>query len=274
LFSSEYISRLREVPLETVLDASSSTKDSYDQRKWETIRGVISITGTKFYNWNLSCGGGGAIDLARHLLLADFHKACKWLSTLCLGNEKWNEQRNPKILLMPVEAPEYLLQTIRYLCCVRKIPLSAINQLIYRKVLYADKRRNAVFLLLGKEKGIVGAELRGTSKQVYHGMATGSKKEKGFFYAGPEDSKKVILCEAAIDAVSCSVINPDAVCISAAGIPTTTAWLQTLITRGLDVYCGYDNDPRGEKAAHSMLALYQSVKRLRPTTKDWNLQLQ
>ena len=266
--------RLREIPLETVLEAYSSSKDNHDQRKWHSDRGVISITGHKFFNWNLSCGGGGAIDLARHLLQADFRRACEWLSRVCTVYEKQNPKVSSEVLSLPVEAPQHLLHVIHYLCKVRKIPLSAVNQLIYRKVLYADKRRNAVFLLLGKEKVSVGAEIRGTSKQVYHGMAIGSKKEKGFFYAGPESAKNVILCEAAIDAVSCNVIHPKALCVSATGIPPAPAWLPILINRGLDVYCGYDDDPKGENAASMMLSLYQSVKRLRPTAKDWNLQLQ
>ena len=43
--------------------------------------------------------------------------------------------------------------------------------------LYADRRGNAVFLLLGKAGQPVGAELRGTSARVWRGMAPRLAKE-------------------------------------------------------------------------------------------------
>ena len=36
------------------------------------------------------------------------------------------------------------------------------------------------------------------------------------------------------------------------------------------IYCGFDSDSAGENMAKEMIALYPSVKRLRPIEHDWN----
>ena len=68
--------------------------------------------------------------------------------------------------------------------------------------LYADNRGNAVFLLPGKEKKVVGAELRGTNDLRWHGMAPGSRKDLGCFYVKTPNTNKIVICKSAIDAIS------------------------------------------------------------------------
>src|SRR6266511_4196936 len=63
----ERADQLRALPLEAVLLLSGARRDRADKAKWHTGRGVISITGAKFMNWNRSVGGGGAIDLVKRL---------------------------------------------------------------------------------------------------------------------------------------------------------------------------------------------------------------
>jgi len=71
--------RLRALPLTTVLQLSGAQPDRYDPRKWHTGRGVLSVTGTRFMNWNCGQGGGGAIDLVMHLHQLGFGQALEWL---------------------------------------------------------------------------------------------------------------------------------------------------------------------------------------------------
>ena len=75
----ERANRLRALPLEAVLLRSGATRDRADKAKWHTGRGIISVTGAKFMNWNRSAGGGGAIDLAMHLGGLRFMEALEWL---------------------------------------------------------------------------------------------------------------------------------------------------------------------------------------------------
>jgi hypothetical protein len=64
--------RLRPLPLPAVLAALAAVRDPHDPAKWHTARGVLSVSGPKFINWNLDWGGGGAIDLVMHLRQVGF----------------------------------------------------------------------------------------------------------------------------------------------------------------------------------------------------------
>src|SRR5262249_13404243 len=82
------------------------------------------------------------------------------------------------------------------------------DSLIASGKLYADGRGNAVFLLQGKDNTPVGAELRGTGPQRWCGMAPDSQKDLGYFSVQAPDATMVILCESAIDAISCLLLHP------------------------------------------------------------------
>jgi hypothetical protein len=70
--------------------------------------------------------------------------------------------------------------------------------------LYADARGNAVFVMqAGKPNRPIGAELRGTGQRVWRGLAPGSSKNAGYFWIGDPSAQHIVLCESAIDAISC-----------------------------------------------------------------------
>ena len=58
--------------------------------------------------------------------------------------------------------------------------------------------------------------------------------------------------------------------LSAAGAHPNPPWLLNIIKNGFEVFCGFDADKTGDAIAAKMIALYPSVKRLRPTNHDWN----
>jgi hypothetical protein len=127
-----------------------------------------------------------------------------------------------------------------------------------------------VFLLLGKEDRPVGAELRGTTPRPWKGLAPGSRKDEGYFSVPTPRARTIVLCESAIDALSCSLLHPGALCTSTAGARPNPRWLAPLVRAGLDVCCGFDADPTGDGTARALIALHPSVRRLRPPLKDWN----
>jgi hypothetical protein len=168
-----------------------------------------------------------------------------------------------------------LPHVIDYLRYDRYIPRELINVLVATGKLYADYRGNAVFLLPGKEKKVVGAELRGTGRVAgihfpWRGIAPGSRKHLGAFYVKSPKAKTMVICESAIDAISYFAIQPNCMAISTSGANPEPAWLVTFIRKGYQVYCGFDADRTGDKAANRMNQLYPMVKRLRPYKKDWN----
>jgi hypothetical protein len=263
--------RVRGIPLQAVLLRTGAERDRYDKAKWHTGKGTISFTGIKFMNWDQSLGGGGAIDLAMHLNDLNFKSAVEWL---------WNhfphpdhrEPQNPcrPKLTLPPQDRSKLPGVERYLVHDRAIALSLIQPLIESGRLYADDRGNAVFLLFGKENRPVGAELRGTTPARWRGMAPGSQKDLGYFSVPPPRAATVVLCESAIDAISCFALHPAYLCISTAGARPNPRWLALLIHHGYEIFCGFDADNTGENMATEMIALYPSIKRLRPMHHDWN----
>jgi hypothetical protein len=92
-FSPETLERLRDLPSESVLarlatelkaDSNFSPVKDVATRRWHarTARGDFEIltTGSKWYDTRARRGGGGAIDLAMHLLGLSFVDAVKFLT--------------------------------------------------------------------------------------------------------------------------------------------------------------------------------------------------
>ncbi len=270
---------VRNIDLCTLMQRFGCTKDPRDKAKWHTRRGVICVNGQKFMNWTLGTGGGGAIDLVIHLQGLEFKDAVFWLcdnfSSTCMQPICGRQSHCPKqILKLPQRDDAKLPQVIHYLTNQRRIPEKLINNLIESGKLYADVRANAVFLLLGKKKTIVGAELRGTRTIRWRGMAPGSQKNRGCFYLVGSSTRKMVLCESAIDAASCFVLYPEYTAISTSGAAGNPAWLRNFIMKGCQIYCGFDSDCTGNILASKMIKLYPSIKRLHPSGHDWNKVLQ
>jgi hypothetical protein len=264
--------QLRAIPLPAVLRVWGATPDPRDPHKWHTAQGAISFTGAKFINWNRGVGGGGAIDLVIHLNNLSFKEALDWLGCHF-------PSPSPQIDPVPAQArlqlpspdPGQLGRVRHYLLHHRRLPAATVDSLIQAGSLYADPRANAVFLLLGEKNTPVGAELRGTDHQrPWRGMASGSKKDHGFFSVPTTPLQAIVLCESAIDAISCFALHPQYRCISTAGARPNPRWLTTLLDQGSRVYCGFDTDTTGQAMAHAMIALHPSVQRLPPFHHDWN----
>lgn len=264
------LDQLRRVPLPAVLREAGAQRCRSDKAKWHTPKGDISITGMKFMNWHQSLGGGGAIDLAMHLNDLDFKKAVAWLQRHFSIPTDFEPPQAPRHLALPPPDRSRLSAVKHYLVYDRLITLSMTNSLIASGNLYADSRGNAVFLLRGKENTPVGAELRGTRPQRWRGMAPGSQKDLGYFSVPAPDAIRVILCESAIDAISCLLLHPASLCLSTSGARPNPRWLSTLLPQGLPVYCGFDSDATGDAMAEQMMGLHPSLRRLRPSQHDWN----
>jgi hypothetical protein len=264
--------RLRAVPLEEVLELLGAERDRQDKAKWHTAQGALSISGTKFMNWKAGRGGGGAIDLAMHLGAMDFKAALQWLAKYFPASlpPETSPALTKPILQLPLRDDRRLPVVRSYLLQERHLSAALIEPLIASGTLYADPRGNAVFLLLGEEGSPVGAEIRGTTRTPWRGMAPGSRKDLGYFSILAPEPVATILCESAIDAVSCLALHPHTHCVSTAGARPNPRWLPLLIRGGQPLYCGFDADPTGDAMACAMIAAYPAVSRLRPQLKDWN----
>jgi hypothetical protein len=270
--------------LETVLLFRGAVRDRHDRCKWHSEQGPLSVTGLKFMSWQRAQGGGGAIDLVMHLADVDFRAAVAWLeehlaaSHLAIGaplarasGREPSVPERPGGLRLPVRDDRLLDQVRQYLAGCRHLPAALVESLVESGKLYADSRGNAVFVLVaGRANRPVGAELRGTGPHVWRGIAPGSRKDWGYFWIGTRGSREIVLCESAIDALSCFQMYPQRICISTSGVRANPPWLSGLITRGYELHCGFDADQPGDAAAAGMIALHPAIQRLRPPAHDWN----
>jgi hypothetical protein len=264
--------RLRALPLPLVLEQLGATLDPHDAAKWHTQWGVLSVNEPKFMNWTQGIGGGGAIDLVMHLKGMGFGQALEWLEHHVAGNAPVQPALSfrARTLALPRPAVQNWSRVERYLTQERKLPVALLQLLLQSGTLYADVRANAVFVLMGNAANPVGAELRGTTTLGWRGMAPGSRKDRGFFSVSAPTSHAIVLCESAIDALSCHALHPDYRCLSTSGARPDPAWLAALIEQGLPIYCGFDADLTGDAMAQRMHRLHPSIRRLRPAAKDWN----
>ncbi len=196
--------QLRAVPLEAVLALTGAERDRYDRAKWHTVRGTLTVTGAKFMNWTRGAGGGGAIDLVIHLEDLGFPAAVAWLSRhfevppRSGGTERSIPRPSPgRALELPASDAQKLARVARYLVRERSLPPSVLEPLIQAGRIYADRRGNAVFLLLGKEDRPVGAEIRGTTSRPWKGLAPGSRKDEGYFSVPTPRARKIPAARAA-----------------------------------------------------------------------------
>ncbi len=293
---------VRSIPLRTVLTYWGAERDRRDRSQWCTQRGPLSVTGTQFFNWHLEEGGGGAIDLVMHLSGWDAHTAVQWLqqhlgsgpaavssttsasSNACLQGSSAGagaaglgpEAKAYGQLRLPAANLANLQRVRRYLTEQRGLAADILEPLIATGNVYADQRGNAVFLMVaGKPNRAIGAELRGTGPQTWRGLAPGTRKDTGYFWIGATGSQNIVLCESAIDAISCFQLHSahphwTCICISTAGVRPDPPWLHPLMARGYDTYCGFDDDKPGNTASCQMITRHPSIKRLRPPAHDWN----
>ena len=278
---------VRQVALEAVLILRGAERDRHDKAKWHTEQGTLSVTGPKFMNWERGECGGGAIDLVMHLGDVDFRTAVTWLEqNLSVGHsavghaataypspsrKEPNDSPGYQTLRLPARDDRMLGRVIQYLTQRRHLAPSLLEPLLESGKLYADSRGNAVFLLVaGQANRPVGAELRGTGPRVWRGMAPGTRKDSGYFWTGANASQDIVLCESAIDAISCYQLHRDRICISTSGARASPRWISSLIARGYAIHCGFDADDAGETAASQMIALYPVINRLCPSKHDWN----
>jgi hypothetical protein len=281
---------VRSIPLETVLTQWGAQRDRRDRHQWRTEHGPLSVSGAKFFNWHRHQGGGGAIDLVMHLSGWDVQAAVSWLEQHLAGDTATapstsasspppftcrDADAKPRPRL-PVANLANLERVRQYLTEQRCLAASVVEPLIEAGKIYADGRGNAVFLMVaGKANHPIGAELRGTGQRKWRGLAPGTCKDAGYFWIGTGGSDKIVLCESAIDAISCfqlhsTTLPTECICISTAGVRPNPPWLQPLMARGYDIYCGFDDDQPGHAASRQMIRQNPAIKRLRPSAHDWN----
>ncbi len=216
-----------------------------------------------WFNHNAAVGSGGAIDLALHLLgydhenyttdqLKDALEELDSEVSHALTTAEVKKSIKPKAtLVVPPPNPDGVRKIRYYLSQVRKLPYSVIDIAMKQGRLYADERKNCVFLFgYDISQKIVGVELRGTiPDKVYHKLVDGSVKSEPFLIVG--GSKKTIAVgEAPISVLSYLALNPGITVASTAGagkeLPRDV--VRKYLDMGYDVIYISDNDKAGHES--------------------------
>ncbi len=163
----------------------------------------VNVNTNEWTCFSQNLGGKNAIDCLTQVVGLDFKTAVSELARTPLTYTK--PQKNSfsekkKELVLPEKA-ENMRMVFAYLCQTRQIKPEIVSQLAHEKMLYQDKRGNAVFLHKNDKGEIIGAEIQGTnSEKRYKGVAQGTSESVFSLKIG--EPKKCYVFESAIDLLS------------------------------------------------------------------------
>jgi 5S rRNA maturation endonuclease (ribonuclease M5) len=270
----------RALPLAAVLERLGATPDPSDKKNWKTPTGRISVDGSKFFNHDTAKGGGGAIDLVMLQTETDYKGAVNWLArefgtgavlaeTVAKLKPTIEAMAKKKPSLDPMKPhqpdPSHWDTVRGYLVETRRLGARIVDSLHAQGHIYADKFKNAVFLL-GKGQGL---SLRGTGEKQFHGVR--GEKVPFILTASDKASQKVAFVESPIDALSLRDLGFGGRIVATVGNAAELAKATADIYRkeGLTVVAAFDNDRAGDAMARSL----GQCERMKPTRKDWNQDL-
>lgn len=277
----------RSTPLVIVLKRAGLEIDPRDKNQWLGAGYRISVKDQKFYDHNNEKGGGGAIDLVKHLNQCDYKNAVAWLgqnvssqeAAKCIRAEAArtavNFSKGGVQLHMP--SPEWVLngELKRYLEIERALDPRLTDPLIDQDLIYATRNKghaNAVFVCRNEHE-ITGAELKGLSGN-FSGMALGSQRGKGAFTIGNPKSDHIVIVESAIDAISYLQLSPESCFVlSTAGVTSKPPLIQELKNNYRKLTIAYDNDATGRMFANKLRIAFPVARIEHPGRKDWNAEV-
>ena len=302
--------RLRDIPLGQVMEDLGFQKDVKQSGAWgqvyHTAEGKVVVKDQKFYDFHGSTIdpgtgkplGGGSIDLVMHLEGVDFKGGVSILRGL-YGEDKaagaltrhyanraegWVKNTQPTTPRKLDEPDPSKLQRVKdYLAQDRGISPEAVDYLIMRGDLYANRHGSAVFVHrdpAGQVKGVTVRGTRGSFKQ-----SQGDKKGAWFQYGDPlASARAVILTESPIDALSYATVHPvpENTCIVSLGGHAISQELEAAL-KGKRVVIALDNPEQerniqsrsdGEKALQGIRKRLPFAEVQVPAGgKDWNEEL-
>ena len=283
------VATARSLPLDRVATALGCRRDVTDKARWKRPGSVLSINGEKFFDHLAGTGGGGAISLVMHAHGGGFRDAVAFLSERGLsscsprGRDGAAPPMNRRRLELPAPSQAQWPEVRDHLVGERGIGGMLLHVCHARGLVYADCRRNAVFVSRDVSGKATGAEIVGLGHcgggAAFKGMAPGSRKASGGFWMALDAAppERAVLVESAVDALSVLTLRSfpvsegGFVAVSAAGVATSVPrWLDGWRLRR--ILCGYDADPAGDAAAARLARSDPRIVRCRPAVdgEDWN----
>ena len=265
--------RLRDISLDSVLEASGWDKDPNDKHQWihpgGTEAGRISLKGSKWFDHTAQRGAGGAIDLTMHLQgYAQPQEAIGWLrdnfgSDATAGAYRARMSSRAKRAVekaptysLPEPAPQTAQSVRTWLTKTRRLAEGLVDRLIASGGVYATQSRGWINAVFPFRKG-KGAEIKGIQGDFGGNDPGSSPKLDGWIWQTGPDPERLVVAESSIDAIAYHQLHPEreSILASTGGAKRAApSWLAELRegTRHLDAIVAYDNDETGRMTADGM----------------------
>lgn len=220
---------------------------------------------SKCQTWEIVYGGSqkgyGGIDLVKTVLgLDNFYQAANLLLDNFGEDPELYDKISDEELMMsgksdftPPEEATYNIEFVKnYLVKERGIPSELINKLVENGKIYADKKRNCVFI------APASAEIRSTEGNDFKGCCAGSQGDiSGFTVLQNLNANEnvVALVEGAIDAISYNALYPGKFALSSNGIGKFEIQYKATIeaiSNGFKIYLAHDADLPGDEGSQKL----------------------
>lgn len=227
---------------------------------------------------------GNSVDFLVKYLHMDFRTAVAELLGYCHTFYEKELTREVKRIKPTLELPEKGLnekRIIAYLHKKRYIPFPLIMREIRSNRLYQDEKGNCVFRCLNDKKNATGAILRGTGDTRFTGVCPGHDTSIGWYVPARRETKKGIVFEAPIDALSYLVLNgivdthPHIMAMGGLHQESVFNFIKTYALE--EIVIAVDNDNAGNEFCRELREKEEvstiKINREIPILKDWNLDL-
>ncbi|MGI6579110.1 MAG: DUF3991 and toprim domain-containing protein [Saccharofermentanales bacterium] len=289
--SKEQIKQARQIDLLTYMQKyNPANLKKVSKNEWSLINhDSLKISNGLWFWFSQNIGGRSALDYLIKVEGINFKEAVKHLNNI-QGNfipedksSKLNTENENKNRFIPdfvkEEKTEFVLpekaDTVKNVYAylrLRGISANCINKCLKNKILFQDKKNNAVFVGY-KENGKPGyAFKRGTcSDKPFWSEHKGSNKKYGFCIKGA-NSKELKIFEAAIDALSYytlysrnNSVNSHPHLLALGGVSGQSNKLPVALTYYLEnnhiekIGICFDNDEAGRAATKSIIPLLEEL---------------
>lgn len=295
--------QLREIPLREVLHwcGLEVKAEGVSYRARDDRRNIV-VTGSQWFDNKSGVGGGGAIDLCRHLTGTDFPTACRLLgeefSRSSAAHRGAGCSHDGLRHASPSRAPFFELASryaLRddanwpiaraYLVQTRRIEGEIIDRLHDVGSIYANDHRpnpSIVFLHRTPNGRVEGATLRDTREGSAFRPCLGDKLNAWFTVGRLNTARTIVAVESPIDALSYFILRADGekdlavVSCAGANVPTELMW--QAYDRRQSFVVALDNDSAGERGRQKAWdetvdwTGFQITSDC-PRKKDWNTDL-
>lgn len=264
------------------VDIKESTRRAIKYRRDSNIV-IVTHEGRGWFD-PLSPAKGDVFSLAEHLGASGFVEASNRVADVVgfvPSLPAWQRPARPKVLSSIVERwghrfrPRSGSPAWRYLTGERGLPADIVKQAVASDRLREGPQGSMWAAHHDSTGALTGWEERGPA---WRGFATEGAKE--LFRFGSEETERICITEAAIDAMSLAaieVLRPDTLYVSTGGgwSPATDDAIRRLAKRGNTwLVAATDNNQQGDIYADRVRAIAADASaryaRLRPCAGDWN----